>query len=320
VIAFIKRLARRPGAALLRLRARMAGRPVGLAIVYHRLGDPQQGRDEALVPALGAERFRRQVEHLRRKYRLVKASELPAALRRRRRGGRIPLAITFDDDLASHLEVAVPILRAAGAPATFFLTGSSLQGPHEFWWERLDRAIETGAVHPSELGELVGVEERPGVSGARGVSTAIEAMSPDEKAVVDRTLAERLGGDAPGAGLRESQVAELAAAGFEIGFHTRDHNPLPALSDDQLATAMAEGRAELAAVRGTDLTAIAYPHGKADSRVAEAARAAGFLIGFTTSAGPIVSDTDPMLLGRLYPSYGSDGRFAIDVARALRSP
>ena len=28
---------------------------------------------------------------------------------------------------------------SAGAPATFFLTGASLQGPASFWWERLDR-------------------------------------------------------------------------------------------------------------------------------------------------------------------------------------
>jgi peptidoglycan/xylan/chitin deacetylase (PgdA/CDA1 family) len=141
-------------------------------------------------------------------------------------------------------------------------------------------------------------------------------MPPDEKALVDRARAERLDGEAPDPGLRAAQVAELAAS-FEIGFHTRNHHPLPALSADELVGAMLVGRGDLAQVAGAELTAIAYPHGKADARVGAAARAAGYRAGFTTRAERFGADTDPMLVGRLYPSYGSHGRFALQLARAL---
>jgi hypothetical protein len=44
---------------------------------------------------------------------------------------------------------------------------------------------------------------------------------------------------------------------------------------------LTEGRAELESLLGHRLTMIAYPHGKADTRVADAARAAAFDYGFT---------------------------------------
>ena len=44
---------------------------------------------------------------------------------------------------------------------------------------------------------------------------------------------------------------------------------------------------------------IAYPHGKADARVARAARAAAFDYGFTSIARPIGRSTDPHQIGRL---------------------
>ena len=70
-------------------------------------------------------------------------------------------------------------------------------------------------------------------------------------------------------------MRELARAGFEIGFHTRDHRPLPELTDDELARALVDGRAALEEAAGRRLRVLAYPHGSADERVAAAARSAG---------------------------------------------
>ena len=49
-------------------------------------------------------------------YELVPASHLHRAMLARRRGRPIPIAVTFDDDLASHLEVAAPSCGASRAP------------------------------------------------------------------------------------------------------------------------------------------------------------------------------------------------------------
>jgi hypothetical protein len=47
---------------------------------------------------------------------------------------------------------------------------------------------------------------------------------------------------------------------------------------------------------------IAYPHGKADGRIVEAARAAGYDLGFTGFSLPVGPATDALMVGRLETS------------------
>ena len=305
-------------AALLDLFSRWSARPVGLVLVYHRIGDRQEERQENLVAALGAGLFEAQVRHLGRRYRVVPVSQLVAAAQDRRRGERIPVSITFDDDLPSHVQVAMPILREAGAPAAFFLSGGSLSAPFAFWWERLQIAYDRDLLDAAELREWVGTSGESGeVPGIRSVARAIEAMPSGRRARVADALLERLGSDPPGVGLRAADVHTLTEAGFEIGFHTLRHDPLTQLDDQALNRAMVDGRSDLEALLPEPITMISYPHGKADARVAQAARAAAYRFGFTTAAERLDDHTDPRLVGRVYPSYDSPEHFALQVAVIL---
>ena len=96
--------------------------------------------------AVSLHNFERQLRHLRRRYRVVPASCLAEAAAARTRGRRVPVAITFDDDLPSHLSHAAPALRRARLSATFFLSGAGLNGPFSFWWQLLQRAWDRGLV------------------------------------------------------------------------------------------------------------------------------------------------------------------------------
>jgi peptidoglycan/xylan/chitin deacetylase (PgdA/CDA1 family) len=286
--------------------------------VYHRLDDRQEDRRANLVAALGAGLFEAQLGHLQRRYRVVPVSELAAAAQDRRRGERIPVSITFDDDLPSHVRVAMPILREAGAPAAFFLSGGSLSAPFAFWWERLQIAYDRGLLEAVELKEWAGTSgESADVPGIRTVARAIEAMPSERRERVADALLERLGSDPPDVGLRAADVRTLTEAGFEVGFHTLRHDPLTQLDDEGLSRAMVDGRSELNALLPVPTKMISYPHGKADARVAKAAREAGYRFGFTTVAETVRDETDPLLIGRVYPTYGSSGQFALDVALRL---
>jgi peptidoglycan/xylan/chitin deacetylase (PgdA/CDA1 family) len=288
--------------------ARFSGRRVGAALVYHRVGDPAGDPRRELVPALGTELFTAQVRHLADGYRLVTASELAGATSERQRGERFPVAITFDDDLSSHVDVAAPILSAAGATATFFVSGASLHGPHRFWWERLQAAFDDGV----DLSTL----DLPSDATVHQVGLRIQSMPPRARDELDARLAELAGPDPEESGLRDEGLRRLVASGLEIGFHTRRHDVLPALGDTELAEAMRAGRSELEDVAGP-LRTISYPHGLADARVAAAARAAGFEAGFTGLPAAVTSGSDPLLLGRVSPSYASAGELAFDVAWTL---
>jgi peptidoglycan/xylan/chitin deacetylase (PgdA/CDA1 family) len=292
--------------------ARRSPARAAVALVYHRVGDPPGDLARELLPALGSRLFAEQVRYLSARYRVVPATRLREAASERRPGEPFPVAITFDDDLRSHVETAAPILLRAGAPATFFLTGACLRGPHRFWWERLQEAYD----RELDLAPL-------GIGGPAAdvheLGRAIEALPARRLDQLDAALGRLVGPDPRDAGLRAEHVAVLAADGFEIGFHTRRHHPLPGLAAADLDAAMTEGRAELEEAAGSSLTTIAYPHGRADGRVAAAARAAGFGAGFTGAPGPVTPESDPLLLCRVSPSYASVGELAVDVALAVRS-
>jgi len=298
--------------------ARLSGKKVGIALLYHRV-DPVQG-DPAreLVPALGAELFEAQVRHLVRHYRVVPAAELQAAARARRRGRRFPVAITFDDDHPSYTRVTLPILRRQGATATFFLSGASLDGPFRFWFEQLQALVDDGA--GDELLDALGLRQQVPQGPyalVHRISETVQSLPPAERAPVVERLRALAGPDPDTSGMRRAEVEALAAEPVEIGFHTLRHEPLATLDDGELAHELSEGRAELEALTGRPATSIAYPYGSCDRRVAEGARAAGFAAGFTTRAYAVRAGDDPLLLGRLLPSFDSLGHFALQLARRL---
>jgi peptidoglycan/xylan/chitin deacetylase (PgdA/CDA1 family) len=315
----LKARLRGPFARLLEFLTRWSGGRVGLALVYHRLGEVAEDTGRHLVPAFDSELFERQLLYLQARYRIVPGSELMAAVRGRRRGEPIPVAVTFDDDLPAHLQVAAPIMRRVHAPATFFLTGAHLHGAHVFWWESLQLAFDRGLVDSGAL-DRIWPETVPAPAGGRihDVALAIQKMPRDEREAVNLRLLELIGSGPPNSGMGPDDVRSLAANGLEIGFHTRRHDQLVGLSDEELAGALQEGRAELEELAGGKLETIAYPHGVADARVAEAARAAGFRWGFTVRSEPIREHGDPLLMGRLEPSRHSVGHLAFEVARKLR--
>jgi peptidoglycan/xylan/chitin deacetylase (PgdA/CDA1 family) len=299
---------------------RFSGRRVGVVVVYHRLGDPPGDPREELVPALATDLFEAQLRHLKRRFRVVRPTELLQAVHDRRRGGRFPAAITFDDDLRSHSEFALPILRRVDLPAAFFVSGTSLDGPFRFWWERLQVAVDRGIELPEAIGgDATG--SGPGRRNIHELGRRIEELAPADRDIVASQLAAVVGPDPPDAGLRESDLQALSAAGCEIGFHTLRHDPLPTLDDENLAQAMRQGCARLEDVLGQKLTTIAYPHGRADLRVAAAARAAGYAFGFTGTIEAVSPTSDPLLLGRVDASYRSVGHLALQLVRALlRAP
>jgi peptidoglycan/xylan/chitin deacetylase (PgdA/CDA1 family) len=285
---------------------------LGLSVVYHGVAAQNGDVRRELTPAHGEALFESQLRFLKDSYRVVRASDLPDAVTLRRRGERLPVAITFDDDLRSHVEHAREALLRHRVPAAFFLSGASLDRPYAFWWDRLQRAFDRGH---QDLVTLPGEARSEMTIHSLGVR--IEELGPAERARLADRLGEIVGPDPPDAGLRRHQVIALKHPQFEIGFHTLRHDPLPPLNDAALTDALSSGREELEDLVGERLRLIAYPHGRADARVAEAARAAGYAIGFTTTDAAIGSDSDPLLLGRFAPSVVSQRDFALQISKVL---
>jgi peptidoglycan/xylan/chitin deacetylase (PgdA/CDA1 family) len=199
----------------------------------------------------------------------------------------------------------LPELRNANAPATFFLCGSFLADqPRDFWWQRLQRAVNGGV----DVAPLVGT------GTIREMGRAMEAMEPDMRDQVAQEISLLTGASPANEFLSEQDAHQLP----HIGFHTRRHDPLPRLDDERLELALTDGRAGLADVAGYSIDTIAYPHGLFDSRVVEAARKSDFAIGVTCKRHAVTPGSDPLALGRYEaPAHGPMGVFAYDLVRTL---
>lgn len=284
----------------------VSDRRAGLILVYHDVGDRDGDPQRELVPPISRSRFTRQLTHLRRYYRLVPLADLQTAVANRRRGERFPVALTFDDDLGHHYTHALPALRSMDAPATFFLCGSFLNpAPEDYWWQRLQRAVDAGA----DVTHLAGT----GTIHEQG--KAIADLTPERRAAVAVELGKLTGPPPVGDVLTADQARQLP----EIGFHTVRHDTLTQLSDEQLTRALTEGRPRLSEFVGRPFDAIAYPHGRFDARVVAAARQSGFTLGLTGRPEAVQPGCDPLALGRYEPMARAEMRdVALDLVRLLK--
>lgn len=271
----------------------------GIVLAHHRVGDPAGDRERELVPALATSSFEERVEVLVDGYRVISASEIVEAAVVRRRNEPVPVALTFDDDLDSHLDVVAPILLQRGLPATFFV-GPPLSGGAAFWWEDL-QALADGGELPSHLGSLPGTDLGPVArrepNAIHTLGRTIESLPAHERDAVADEL-RSLAGSSTRRRLDGQGMAALVEAGFELGFHSARHYLLTTLDDDRLDRELTDGREVLHEISGKPITTMAYPHGKADARVAEATRVAGFELAFTGGSKRVDATTDPLLAPR----------------------
>lgn len=104
-----------------------------------------------------------------------------------------------------------------------------------------------------------------------------------------------------------AQVREMADAGFDIGSHTLSHPHLTDLSDDQLQLELSDSKKKLEDIIGREVAAFSYPYGDYDSRVAEAAVAAGYKNAVTTELGVMTAGVDPFEIPRVNVRWNALG-------------
>jgi peptidoglycan/xylan/chitin deacetylase (PgdA/CDA1 family) len=99
--------------------------------------------------------------------------------------------------------------------------------------------------------------------------------------------------------LDREQLGEMAAAGMEIGAHTRTHVRLTELDHSKMDDEVRGSRQDLEDMMGRPVTGFAYPYGRINEGAIEAVRKAGFRIACTTRTGWVGSEPDPLQIRRV---------------------
>jgi hypothetical protein len=124
---------------------RFAPLPIVGVVTFHHIHDtgaePDYPYDPDVADATPAQ-FRRRLELLARIGTPIGMEELMRGLD----GAPLPpnpVMITFDDGYRSCHDVALPILRELGIPATFFVSTSFVTERRMYWWERTAFAVRS---------------------------------------------------------------------------------------------------------------------------------------------------------------------------------
>ena len=95
------------------------------------------------------------------------------------------------------------------------------------------------------------------------------------------------------------EVREMSEAGMAFGSHGLTHVRLTECDDRRLRAEVADSRKLIEDRLGRRVRHFSYPYGKADRRVVDAVRAAGYETACTTERGAVPAGADPLRLPRL---------------------
>jgi peptidoglycan/xylan/chitin deacetylase (PgdA/CDA1 family) len=267
-------------------------------VTYHHIADedPAYPYDPGVYDATPSQ-FRRQLELISRYCTPIGIDELVRAID----GEPLPenpVMVTFDDGYLSCHDAALPILRAVGVRATFFIATAFTSERRLYWWERIALILNLARRNLSTItypltmtvdksdkmlrARLVSlVKDTPGLDVDRFLDELCVAFEIDWSREIEADYAN-------GLIMQWDHIRALARAGMDVESHGRYHRVLQTLGDAELEDECATSRIELESQLGRPVRAIAYPVGRRiarEARIRHALASAGYRIGLTNKTG-----------------------------------
>jgi peptidoglycan/xylan/chitin deacetylase (PgdA/CDA1 family) len=271
------------------------------ALCYHSVGDPGPGYlfDPDVIDVTPAQ-FREQLSILARHCTVIGIDQLCQVV-----AGEIdrlppnPVLITFDDGYRTCIDLALPILKEFGFPATFFIATDYVTNRRLYWWEVIHYLINSSkatritlekprhleldlADRKAAIGRLIRLVkdeydlELDGFIRELAASARVEWNREIEASLADQLV------------MTWDDIRALHRAGMDIESHTRSHRVLQTLQMEHLADELAGSRADLERELGEPVRTVAYPVGYSIRHIPKirmAVKRAGYKIGFTSATG-----------------------------------
>jgi peptidoglycan/xylan/chitin deacetylase (PgdA/CDA1 family) len=297
----------------------LSGRRTLSILIYHRvlpIPDP-------LFPhEVTAPDFDTQMRALVATFQVLPLTEAVERLRNRSLPVRA-VCVTFDDGYRDNLEVALPILRKHGVPATVFIATDFLDGGR-MWNDTVIEAVRRANGAELDLRPL-GLDYWP-MTTLEARRTAIAALLPQLKHRQFETRARLVDEIANIAGvelpddlmLASEQVRVLHREGVEIGAHTRSHPILATMDDGQAREQIISSKHRLEELLSAPVRLFAYPNGKPGQDYrrehVRMVREAGFMAAVSTAIGVATTGADIHQLPRFPPWDKQPLRFTTRLA------
>ena len=276
-----------------------AERNAVVILTYHRVTDKWDETLDYSQPGMvvTASTFERQVAILKEHFEVVTLGALLADGASAGRPARPRCVITFDDGWRDNYDLAFPILRRHGLPATVFLATDFIGTDRAFWHTKLIYLFTRTELSRSLGGEIT-FRAYPGPVrqelrrlakrerlGARDLDPLIETVKAlcDEEVIEElvHTLSEAVRLRRPLFPDRKffldwDQVRAMATAGFEIGSHSCSHRILTRLPADTANEELVRSKVEIERRVGGKVEHFAFPNEAASEALVTAAASAEY--------------------------------------------
>lgn len=275
-----------------------------------------------------------QIEQIKRFYETVTLDEFIELVTGKREQIRDTALITFDDADSEFIANALPVLLKYGCSGVVFAPTDFIGTAKRFWHLRVSNAFHkidestwprVQALAKQFLEDKQNWLENLDIRKRRDLATAcwrfniaLDRMSEEVIETIVESLESVTGTEYRlGIGtLTWAELKQVQSAGISIESHSASHRKLARLTPDQALHELVESKLLLEKELGVAVSAICYPAGSFDEKVADNAIKAGYRVGFTTQFGfvdPPVAGIELLTLTR-FDMRGGD---KYEVARFL---
>ncbi|MBD3345369.1 MAG: polysaccharide deacetylase family protein [Chitinivibrionales bacterium] len=276
-------------------------------MAFHRIVADEQ---PYFIPpmALSLKTFSRLINYLRKFYTIIGLNQIiPVIDGDSSKNGRF-LCLTFDDGYRDNFEVAVPILKRFGLPATFFVPVQQIDREEPYWWDYLYEVYRNNVDGfrswlksvDSKLSHMIDHDPKDQrINLPRNLVRHLNWYSDKDR---ERFLGKMKSHFGPYSGRRQlmswAELNRLSMEGFSIGSHCISHIPLTDLSSDTakkeifLSKLILERRIK-ATVKG-----FSYPRGSYKTNHVRMVQQAGYSYAVTTKFSSNRRDCNRFTLAR----------------------
>lgn len=282
-----------------------------LVLMYHRVIDDPRADPFQLGMCVSRQRFAEQLAWLTKNTHVMPLDE---AVTRLLTGEPLPprsVAITFDDGYRDNLQIAAPMLRQHGLPATIYVVTGKMADNTPFWWDQVI-AMLAGTSQQTLDALALGLPELPttlSLSGSHRRDTCLQLLDTlwsHNTQRIEETLT-RLAAQLKPATLpwlkadrmTPTEVQALAAQGFSIGGHTISHVDPKHLNREQLLHELGTSRESLQDLCQQPIDSFAYPGGRTSVWMPDLLAQVGFQHAVSTVRGINQAPVDRYAIARI---------------------
>lgn len=277
-----------------------------LILMYHRFS--VQKADNRISES----EFREHLRFLRRHNTVLPMTEVVTYLNEGRPMPHRTAVITIDDGYLDAYEIAFPLLREFGLPATLFAVTDFLDKKCWLWTDltRFIFAITKASQFKSEFPgcsqistRLTTVQQR--LNLAETINSHLKQMPDEHKVAKITEIADLLHVTVPDQPPRDYspmtwvQARQMDAENVKIESHTVTHPILTRICRTSLDHELSQSKIRLESELDRNIEHFCYPNGALDSAVQKAALDAGYKSAVTTNYGFNNNSADPFLLKRI---------------------